>query len=175
MDFVLGLPPISRWSDSIMVVVDRFSKMAHFIPCRKTDDASYVVGLFFKEIYKLHRVPTSIVSDRDAKFLTHFWRTLWRKIETSLDNNTSFHPETDGQTEVINRSLGSLLRCLVWENPRGWESVLLISKFAYNTSTNKSIHNSPFEVIYGTNPSSVLDLSTLPLPQKAHPKALEMV
>jgi hypothetical protein len=166
MDFVLGLPPISRWSDSIMVVVDRFSKMAHFIPCRKTDDASYVVGFFFKEIYKLHRVPTSIMSDRDAKFLTHFWRTLWRKIETSLDNNTSFHPETDGQTEVINRSLGSLLRCLVWEKPRGWESVLLISKFAYNTSTNKSIHNSPFEVIYGTNPSSVLDLSTLPLPQK---------
>ena len=148
--------------------------MAHFIRCKKTSDASNVAALFFKEVYKLHGVPLSIVSDKDAKFLAHFWKTLWRKIGTELSFSTSFHPQTDGQTEVVNRSLGNLLRCLIGENHRNWESILPLAEFAYNSSLNRTINTSPFEVVYGNKPLSVLDLAPLPLSKKENVRATEM-
>ena len=162
MDFVLGLPRSKGGKDSIFVVVDRFSKMAHFIACKKVDDACHVVDLFFKEVVRLHGLPRSIVSDRDSKFFSHFWQTLWGKIGTKLLFSTTCHPQTDGQTKVVNRTLSTLLRVVIKKNLRTWEECLPHVEFAYNRVVHSTTQMSPFEIVYGFNPLTPLDL--LPLP-----------
>lgn len=144
MDLVLGLPRTKSGHDSIFVVVDRFSKMAHFIACRKSDDASLIANLFIRDIVHLHGVPKTIISNRDVKFMSYFWKTLWGKLGTKLLFSTTCHPQTDGQTEVVNRTLSQLLRAMINKNLREWEECLPHVEFAYNRVVHTIIQFCPF-------------------------------
>jgi hypothetical protein len=137
--------------------------MAHFIPCHKTDDATNIADLFFREIVLLHGVPRIIVSDRDVKFLSYFWKVLWGKLGTKLLFSTTCHPQTDGQTEVVNRTLTQLLRIVVHKNLKTWEDCLPFIEFAYIRAMHTTTSYSPFEIVYGFNPFTPLDLMTLPV------------
>ena len=105
---------MQRGNDSIYVVVDRLSKMAHFIACKKTNNETNIANLFLSKIVKLHGLPLSIVYDGETKLVGNFWRTLWKKLETNLSFSSDYYPHTDCQTKVVNKILGNILRSLVF-------------------------------------------------------------
>ncbi|CAM9000104.1 unnamed protein product [Rhodiola kirilowii] len=171
MDFVLELPRTNRGRDSVFVVVDRFSKMAHFIPSHKSDDASDVADLFFREIVRVHGMPRTIVSDCDVKFMSYFWKTLWAKLGTKLLFSTMCHPQTDGQTKVVNQTLLALLRTIIKKNLMEREDCSPQVKFAYNRAVHSTIGMCPFEVVYGFKPFAPIDLLPLPLQERSNMEA----
>lgn len=144
------------------MVVDRFSKMAHFIPCHKSDDASYVTDLFFREFVRLHGMLRTIISDRDTKFLSYIWKTLWGKLGTKLLFSTTCHPQIDSQTEV-DRTLSTLLRAVISKNIKTWKDCLPHVEFTYNRTIHSATNFLPFEIVYSFNPLTPLDLSPLPV------------
>jgi hypothetical protein len=110
---------------------------------------------------RLNGFPKSIVSERDTKFVGHLWRILWKKMGTKLTFSFAYHPQTDGQTEVVNQSLGYLLRSLVTEHHSQWDKIRAQEEFAYNDSVKRSIRKSPFQIVHGMKPRGVLELRDL--------------
>ncbi|KAK1664391.1 hypothetical protein QYE76_052550 [Lolium multiflorum] len=120
------------------------------------------------EIVRLHGVPRSIVSDRDVKFMSYLWKTLMAKFNVKLLFSSSSHPQTDGQTEVVNRSLSTLLRVLVKKNLKAWEDCIPHAEFAYNRAKHSTTSRSPFMVVYGFEPPTAIDLLPLPLHEQVN-------
>ncbi|TYK05232.1 pol protein [Cucumis melo var. makuwa] len=149
MDFITGLPRTLKGYTVIWVVVDRLTKSAHFVPGKSTYTASKWGQLYKAEIVRLHGVPVSIVSDRDARFTSKFWKGLQLALGTRLDFSTAFHPQTDGQTERLNQVLEGMLRACVLEFSGSWDSHLYLMEFAYNNSYQATNGMAPFEALYG--------------------------
>ncbi|GJW21164.1 retrotransposon protein, putative, ty3-gypsy subclass [Tanacetum coccineum] len=149
MDFVTGLPRTQRKHDAIWVVVDRLTKTAHFLPIRKDFSISRLAEMFQQEIVRLHGTPSAIVSDRDPRFTSRFWKGLQNAWGTRLKFSTAFHPETDGQSERTIQTLEDMLRSCALEWTGNWDDYICLVEFAYNNSWHASIKCAPFEMLYG--------------------------
>src|ERR1044071_7665033 len=149
MDFVTGLPPTQKGNNTIWVIVDRLTKVAHFIVMKNTWTMEQMANAYVKEIVKLHGVPKSIVSDRDTRFQEHFWKKLQEAFGTQLKFSTAFHPATDGQTERTIQTLEDMLRACAMDFQGSWEKNLPLVEFSYNNSHHPSIGLAPHEALYG--------------------------
>ncbi|GKD28225.1 putative reverse transcriptase domain-containing protein [Tanacetum coccineum] len=149
MDFVTGLPRMSSGYDSIWVIVDRLTKSAHFLPIKKTDSMEKLTRLYLKEVVCRHGVPLSIISDRDSQFTSGFWRSLQNALGTNLNMSTTYHPETDGQSERTIQTLEDMLRAYVINFGGSWDRHLPLVEFFYNNSYHASIKATPFKALYG--------------------------
>lgn len=151
-DFITGLPQTAAGYDQICVVVCRLTKMVHFLPCYATDGSKQVAELFVREIFRLHGTPLEIVSDRDPKFAAELWREFWALLGTKLSMSSAHHPETDGQTERINRVLEEMLRHYLGPGMDDWDKHLPMIEFAYNNAWNEATQCSPFQLCTGMQP-----------------------
>ena len=151
MDFITTLPKSESFG-SIIVVVDRFSKYATFIPISADCNVDETARLFLKHIVKLWGIPSNIVSDRDPRFTGRFWTELFKLLGSDLNFSTSFHPQSDGQTERVNALLELYLRHFVSANQRDWAKLLDVAQFSYNLQRSESTGKSPFEIVMGQQP-----------------------
>ncbi|XP_073021562.1 uncharacterized protein [Primulina eburnea] len=154
LDFIVGLPQ-SKGYTVILVVVDRLSKYAHFGALPTYFTAVTVADLFNNMVVRLHGIPKSLVSDCDPIFTSQFWKRLFELQGTTLRMTSAYHPETDGQTEVLNRCLEDYLRAFVADTPHKWYSFLGWAEYSYNTALHSSIGMSPFKALYGREPPSI--------------------
>ena len=166
LDFVVGLPESKRRGrkyDAILVVVDRFSKMARYIPTTMRIDAVELAETLVDEIFNAHGIPASVVSDRGTTFTSHYWGTFCYYLAVKRRFSTAFHPQTDGQTERMNQTLETYLRCYVNYEQDDWASLLSSAEYAVNNSVSEATGRTPFEMVLRDPPTTGINLEREPL------------
>ncbi|GJX38611.1 putative reverse transcriptase domain-containing protein [Tanacetum coccineum] len=148
IDFVTKLSKTSTGHDTIWVIVDRLTKSAHFLPMKENDSMEKLTRQYLKEVVSKHGVSVSIISDRDGRFISQFWQSLNNALGTQLDMSTTYHPQTDGQSERTIQTLEDMLRACVIDFGKGWDRHLPLVEFSYNNSYHTSIKAAPFEALY---------------------------
>jgi hypothetical protein len=169
IDFITDLPPSKRGDcvyDAILVVVDRYTKMNLYIPTTKTCTAADLALIFRDEVVRHYGLPRGIVSDRGSIFTSQFWSDFCYETHIRRRLSTSFHPQTDGQTERANQTLEQYLRCYCTEQQDNWADLLSQAEFASNNSEHPTLRASPFMLLYGWNP----DIASTPLPARGEPQ-----
>ena len=149
MDFITKLPKSQSGCDTIWVIVDRLTKSAHFLAIKETNKMERLTRIYIKEVVSRHGVPISIISDRDARYTSNFWKSLQKSLGTRLDISTAYHPQTDGQSERTIQTLEDMLQASVIDFGNSWEVHLPLVDFSYNISYHTSIKATPFEALYG--------------------------
>jgi hypothetical protein len=145
----MGLRRTQSSYDSIWVIVDRLTKVAHFIPVKTTYSIPQLVELYMSRILFLHRVLKKIVSDRAIRFTSKFWEMLHETLDTQLRFSSAYHPQVDGQTEGVNQIVDDMLRAFALQYGRSWDKSLSYAEFSYNNSYKESLKMAPFEMLYG--------------------------
>ena len=161
MDIMGPIQKTSNGFDGLVVFVDRLTKMVHIAPCTMEHTAADFARLFYRHVFRLHGLPRSIVSDRDPRWTSRFWETVFSKLGTRLNMSTAFHPQTDGQSENAIKTVQQILRSLMEKGEREWDECLPAVEFAMNNSVHASTGTSPFEASYGYKPLLPIDLTQL--------------
>jgi hypothetical protein len=156
MDFIMGLPRTQLGYDSIWVIVDRWTKVAHFIPIKTTHFGPQLAELYMSRIVCLHGVLKKIVSSRGTQFTSKFWERLHETLDTQLHFSFSYHPQTDGQTKRAHQVLEDILRACALQYGRSWDKSLLYAEFSYNNSYQESLKMASFEMLYGRRCQTLL-------------------
>jgi hypothetical protein len=146
MDFIKSLP-VSSSFNCILVIVDKFSKYAHFIKLKHPFSALQVAQSFMENVYKLHGMP-----NRDKVFTSRLWKELFKLVDTELCMSTTYHPQSDGQTERVNQCIEGYLRCFIHSCPTSWSQWLHLAEYWYNTSYRFALKHAPFEILYAQTP-----------------------
>jgi hypothetical protein len=149
MDFIVGLPLTAHKFDSILVIVDRLSKSAHFIHVHTNYNVQKYARIYIAHVLCLHGVLKMKISDRGSQFAARFWEQLHASLETHLIHSSAYHPQTDGQTERVNQILKDMLRAYILEHHGSWDQNLPWAEFSYNNSYQESLKMAPFEGLYG--------------------------
>lgn len=174
MDLIGPLPQTAAGHTAILTVVDRLTKMGHFIPTVMTVNAVKMADLFVENVFRLHGMPSVIISDRDPRFTSNFWQSFMDTLGTTLKLSTAYHPQTDGQAERHNRTIEDMLRAFVDQNKQdNWDKLLAPLEFAYNNSVNVSTQYTPFYMVYGEHPLTPVAL--LNPTESSVPKVEELV